>query len=306
MLGQVASKEGVSKTGRKEPALWTVLRAGWSHDAALHCAHFRIPLLAAIALASILALWLPFAVQRWKEASRMADPVQYPQLGTAMLALAAKDTDFAIKNGRVQIAGNPLHFSVAGWEVLVDDGSQNEETTPVERGSQTTSMLRIGPDQLLVHSALTGVAVAAGLRGFEGFGAAVLHHAATDRHLMAAVIGAMLHEAAFGSMYSSLLTMTLLTALQYMLFVGVLGALLSFAGLRARVKGEGARLPTGFMAGMKASLHHTVGMLFLPACLTGVAGFLLPGLPTPMLWLAFSFLAGVRALAFYTHQYRGS
>jgi len=302
--------------------LWDALRSWWSNEAAEHCANLPWLLAIIFFLASSLALALPFAAVRWREASFNAKTAQYPGLGAAFMALADVSREFEIHDGKLiakEVAPFILH--VGEWTVVFgekgDPGIWNRypssESTaqPVSPGmsAQTEagaspktsgSLLWFGEHWFAIRSRAGVAGFVSSWKPFEGFNDSLLKRAAQNREAMADLIEAMLFTANYRSLVSSLMTLFLLLLVQNGVYLLILGFLLSLSALRpGRLQKEPAK-KIKIARAIKVVIFAVAG----PAFLTGFAGLVVPSLSTPMLWLFYSFAAGIRVLAIYTARYQ--
>ena len=295
------------KHQKKAPLpLWTVTRAWWSNTAAQECRGLNWFFILAIFIASTIAIGLPFAANRWRDAEKASKTRQYPGLGTAFEATAASGFVFSIDSGKViaNNSSNPLVLTVGDWDVIIT----TQEDAPKTQGSPgrappgsgaERNLLQIGPDHFLVRNRETGIQVSAPLKVFEGFSSDVLKQAAQNRRTLTDLIEGILFTAAFSPIPSVILSLFLLMFVQNLAFVVLLGVMLSFAVYRKKLENdpgpairplEGIKMVAAIIAG--------------PAFVVGLAGLFIPALKTPFLWLAYSLLSGIRVVILYTSQYR--
>ena len=302
--------------------LWNALRSWWSNVAAERCA--SLPWLLAIVffVASSLALALPFAAGRWREASFNAKTAQYPGLGAAFMALAESSGEFAVHDGKLITKGAaPQILYVGDWTVVFgekeDPGAWNaykgseSKAQPASPGMSAQpapsaapkapgALLWFGENWFAIRSRPGGAGFVSSWRPFEGFNDGLLKRAAQNRQTMADLIEGMLFTANFRDMGSSLMTLFLLMLVQNGVYILILGFLLSLSALRlGRLQKEPSRKIEPAKA-IKVAIFAIAG----PAFLTGLAGLAIPSLSTPMLWLFYSLAAGIRVLAIYSARYQ--
>jgi len=288
--------------------LWTVTKAWWSDTAAQECRALNWSFILTIFITSTIAISLPFAANRWRDAEIASKTRQYPGLGNAFEAMATSGFVFSIDSGKVT-AGNstpPLVLTVGDWDVIV---TTQEDTPKTQKAPATAgpgsgngrNLLQIGPDRFLVRNGKTGIQVSAPLKVFEGFSSDVLTQAAQNRKTLTDLIEGLLFTAAFSSIPSVIISLFLLMFVQNLAFVAILGVMLSFAVYRKKLGDdpgpalkpqEGIKMAAAIMAG--------------PAFVVGLAGLFIPALKAPLLWLAYSFLAGIRVVILYTSRYRSA
>jgi hypothetical protein len=280
--------------GMKQEPLLSVGKAWFSNTAAEACARLPWLLVAALALASSLAIALPFGAGRWREAREFADPAAYPGLGSAFLALSRADLDWKVSGGALAAPGaEPVVIEASGWTVLVGSGIE---------GAPTVATLSLGPDALSIYHPRNDWLLRSVWGAFEGFDSATLREAASDRARLGALVEGLLWTAAFARLPSDLTVMALLLAVQYLFFTGVLALFLSLASFRAGSGGDGRRPKPEPLKAFKVVVAVVSG----PAFLVGLAGLLVPALSASMLWLGFSLLAGVRVVIVYADRYRSA
>lgn len=302
--------------------LWDALRSWWSNVAAEHCA--SLPWLLAIVffVASSLALALPFAAGRWREASFNAKTAQYPGLGAAFMALADSSGEFEIHDGKLipkEAAPRILH--VGEWTVVFGEKGDPGIWNPYKSSESTAqpaspgmlaqaesgaipeasgSLLWFGENWFAIRSRAGGAGFVSSWKPFEGFNDGLLKRAAQNRRTMADLIEGMLFTANFRSLGSSLMTLFLLMLVQNGVYILILGFLLSLSSLRTgRLQKEPSRKIEPAKA-IKVVIFAIAG----PAFLTGLAGLVVPSLSAPMLWLFYSLAAGIRVLAIYSARYQ--
>lgn len=276
----------------KRAGLSAIGKSWLSNRAAEECASLPWLVVAVLALASTLAIALPFGAGRWREAREFADPGRYPGLGSAFVALAREGGDWKIENGALERGGAaPALLEASGWTVLAGGSIE---------GAPSTATLAIAPDSLSIYHPRNDWLLRSAWTPFEGFDSGALRDAASDRLRLAALIEGLLWTAAAARLPSDLSVMVLLLAVQYLFFTGVLALFLSLAALRVK---PAADVPRAKPAPLKA-FKVVAAVVSGPAFLVGLAGLLFPSASAALLWLAFSLLAGARVVMVYATRYR--
>ena len=282
--------QGAPAIGQSRP-LVLLLRSWWSNSAAEACAGLSWFLLAAALFAGSLALALPFGAARWREASAAASTASWPGLGAAFLELAAKGGDWKVSKGHfIPDPSAPSALAAGGWTLRLGEAG--------EPSRDSGRMLWLGRDSLALVDSVSRRSVSAGWELFEGFDAALLKRAAANRPALTTLIEGLLQLAATSALPSSLLTLALLMLTQNLLFIAVLGFLLSLSVLASRVEVPGGRRYR-LVPSLKVAIAITAG----PAFLAGLLGFLLP-LLAAFVWLGYSLLAGLRSVILYAARYK--
>lgn len=312
----------IEEAERNTIPLWDALRSWWSNEAAERCKSLHWLLAIVFFVASSLALALPFAAGRWREASFNAKSAQYPGLGAAFMALAESSGEFEVHDGKLMTkSAAPQILYVGDWIVVFgekgDPGAWKahrgaEPTTqPVSPATSvqpvphtapktTSGLLWFGENWFAIHSRSGEAGFVASWRSFEGFNDGLLKRAAQNRQTMADLIESMLFTANFRDIESSLMTLFLLMLVQNGVYIMILGFLLSLSALRlGRLQKESSRKIEPAKA-IKIVIFAIAG----PAFLTGLVGLAIPSLPAPMLWLFYSLAAGIRVLAIYSARYQ--
>lgn len=273
-------------------SLSTIGKSWFSNKAAEDCARLPWFLVAALALASTLAIALPFGAGRWREAREFADPGNYPGLGSAFMALARGGGDWKIQDGALERGGAaPVAIEASGWTVL--SGLAIE-------GAPSTATLSLAPDSLSVYHPRNDWLLRSTWAPFEGLDAGALRDAASDRAKLAALIESLLWTAAGARLPTDLSVMALLLAVQYLFFTLVLALFLSLAALRIKPSVDTRREKPAPLKAFKVVAAVVSG----PAFLVGLLGVIVPSASAALLWLAFSLLAGVRVVIVYAARYR--
>lgn len=295
--------------------LWTAAKAWWSDTAAQECKNLNWFFILAIFIASTIAISLPFAANRWREAEAASQANQYPGLGNAFEALVSRDVEFSISSGKMAVSNSedPLTLSSGNWDILISTntdkllvqdatgiGETKQESETVEKESRR-NLLQLGPDRFMIRNGNTGIQVSAPLQAFEGFSSGILKQAAQNRRTLSDLIEGLLFTAAFSSIPSIILTLFLLMFVQNLAFVAILGVMLSFAVYRKKL-GDESRPVIQPLEGIKMAAAIMAG----PAFVIGLAGLFIPAFKAPFLWLAYSLLAGIRVVVLYTSRYRGA
>jgi len=279
--------------------LWTAAKAWWSDTAAQDCASFNWLFILVIFIASSIAISLPFGANRWREAEVASKTSQYPGLGTAFEALAKTDVAFMVNNGMLQTTADTKSrtLEAGGWRILVSSVAN----TPEQAATDTSNILQLGPDRFIVRNGKTGVQISSPLTAFEGFSSDILKQAAENRRTLSDLIESLLFTAAFSSIPSTMITLGLLMLIQNLVFVVMLGVMLSFSVYRKRL-GEYTSPSVRPLDSIKMATAIMAG----PAFIVGLLGLFIPALQAPFLWLAYSLLAGIRVIVLYTSRYRGA
>ncbi len=278
--------------------LWTAAKAWWSDTAAQECRNLNWFFLLAIFIASTIAISLPFAANRWREAANSAKTSNYPGLGTAFETLSKTDIGFSIHNNSVEGSGMLTQQSVkAGDWLIVVTGNH----TPVPDFEQARNLLQIGPDRIVIRNSTTGYQLNAPLAAFDSFSSETIRKAAANRRTLADLIESLLFTAAFSSIPSIILTLFFLMSMQNLAFVAILGVMLSFAVYRKKQGDEPGQVIRP-LEGIKMAAAIMAG----PAFVIGLVGLFIPAFKAPFLWLAYSLLAGIRVIALYTSRYRSA
>ncbi|MCE5256225.1 MAG: hypothetical protein LLF89_05180 [Spirochaetaceae bacterium] len=305
--GSAAEQPGsgaVSGQHRSAP-LWTVLKSWWSNSAADQCGGVSWVWVVVIFLASTIALAVPFGANRWRVASFNAKMENYPGLGAAFMALAKDGGEFAVQKGRCTFAdATPRTLHASGWAVIL-----GKEGLPPE---DMDKVLWFGTENLSIQNKGKEAGFALSWEPFEGLDSVKLQRAAESRQSMADLIAGMLFTANFTGMTNAIVTLILLMLVQNLVFVAVLGLLLSFAALRARVwpgSAQGQSSGVADSRGGKAkavmrSIKVVACVVSGPAFLVGVVSLTLPGAKSSWLWLVYSLLAAVRVIVLYSARYK--
>ncbi|WP_304226532.1 hypothetical protein [Gracilinema caldarium] len=294
--------------------LWTAAKAWWSDSAAQECKNLNWFFILAIFIASTIAISLPFAANRWREADAASQASQYPGLGNVFEDLASKNFEFSISSGKMTVSNSedPLTLNSGNWDILISTNTDKlhvQEATGIDETKQESeaadivksrrNLLQLGPDRFLIRNGNTGILVSAPLQAFEGFSSDILKQAAQNRRTLADLIEGLLFTAAFSSIPSLILTLFLLMLVQNLAFVTILGVMLSFAVYRKKL-GDEQEKAIRPLEGIKMAAAIMAG----PAFVIGLVGLFIPAFKAPFLWLAYSLLAGIRVVVLYTSRYR--
>lgn len=274
------------------PSLALVARSWWSNDAAESCA--RLPWLLALLLAvsGSLAVSLPFAAARWREARSTAATANWPGLGAAFLELAAKGGDWKVAGGRfVPDPAAPRELAAEGWRLRLGEAGSPAATEG--------KFLWMGRDLFAIADPATNTSLASDWRPFEGMEGALFRRAAADRSTMTTLVESVLHLAATAAIPGSLLTLLLLMLVQNGMFTAMLGLFLSLSALGARQGPDGGRPRIRLGGAVKEAAALAAG----PAFLAGVAGLLIPAAGA-WAWLGYSLLAGIRVVVAYSARWQ--
>ncbi|MFQ3547855.1 MAG: hypothetical protein SNJ56_05905 [Termitinemataceae bacterium] len=290
----------MTKNRTRYSVLPTLAKAWWSDPAAEICASFNWLLILLVFFVSSIAISIPFAANRWREAHAASRASAYPGLGTAFEHLAAKDIHFVVQRGTLIVPiEQAVLFETKDWTIQIGDVQESQRNDLST--SHKKSVLIFSPESLLISSQTSGQQVAASLKNFEGFSSEILRKAAGSKRDLAVLIESLLFRSAFAGLPSILLSIILMMTVQNLAFVVMLGLMLSFAVYRGKLgkkdtrslkPAEGIKMATAIMAG--------------PAFLIGLAGLFIPAFKAPVLWLAYSLLAGIRVILLYTSRYRTS
>jgi len=293
-------------------------------------------------LSCSVALAAPYIVHRWRTASFNAQPENYPGLGTAFLALAAEGGDFVIRDGRCEFANaEPRTLQVRDWRIEIGGiglppdnqsakiqkekdhagqdlrGKNQGEQSGAESGSadNTAKIVWFGIQNFGIQNRDTKASCISEWSPFEGLDSAKLRKAAENRQTMADLIAAMLFTANFNGMMSAIVSLVLLMLVQNLIFVVVLGILLSFSNMQAgfALGHSATRLPQlrnektqSYFQFALLSIKIVICAAALPAFAIGILGCIVESINTMILWLAYTLLIAVRVIALYSARHKSS
>ncbi|MBN1242736.1 MAG: hypothetical protein JXA15_08520 [Spirochaetales bacterium] len=278
----------------KRAGLSTVGKSWFSNQAAEECANLPWLLVAALLLASTLALALPFAAGRWREAREFSASSGYPGLGSAFLALARQGGEWRVGDGALlRASGGPDRIEAAGWTILFGE---------IPEGRPVQATLALAPEAISVYHPSNDWLLRTSWAPFEGLDSDALRAAAADRAQMAALVEGVLWTAAAARLPADLVMLVALFAVQFLFFVLVLGLFLSLSALRRKPADDGTRERPKPLAAFKV----TAAVLSGPAFLAGLAGLAFSGFAAPLILIGFSLLAGVRVVLVYAARYRAA
>lgn len=275
-------------------ALEEITKSWWSNDAANRCGKLSPFLLVLIFFLGCIALSCPFAASRWHEAQEEMKVSNWPGLGAAFLELAAQGGEWKVQeNSFYPDPARPAELRVQNWNIKL--GGEGKAPAVVNTGN----LLWLGRDSLILSNSRLGRNLVIRWGSFTELSAADLRQTAMQRSALSSWIELLLYTGAMAGFFASILEILLLMLVQNVLFVVVIGFLLSLVAWMKPPELGFQRARLQVFPAIKEALAITAG----PAFLCGFIGLCFSYL-SAYVWLAYSLLAGTRAVFLYSYNYR--
>lgn len=277
--------------------LLEIMKAQVSNKSADTCADISIGHFLFIIIACIFILSYPFINQRVKQSVSMSDARLYPGLGGVFQKLASQDGSFSVKDDELFFSFNMIERQeLNGWIVIFS----KEDPKKILENEKTASyqpVIIFAEKELYISQPQHGFKLSSSYKPLGFFSSSEIKKITNNKSEMILYVKAFLNSASNSEVPHAIFTMLLVVALQYLLLVFVIAALLCFSKIKAI---PNTRLEK--ISHLWPSLRIVATISFLPSIVVAIISYFNSSFGMSLGWVIFSLILGVRAIVIYMQR----
>lgn len=277
--------------------LLEIVKAQVSNKSADTCADISIGHMITIVIACIFILSYPFINQRVKQSVAMSDPRLYPGLGGVFQKLANQEGSFTVKDDMMFFSFNMIERQeLNGW-IVIFSKQDPKKLLENEATASYQPVIIFGEKELYISQPQHGFKLSSSYKPLGFFSSSEIKKITNNKSDMILYVKAFLNSASNSEVPNAIFTMLLVVALQYLLLVVVISALLCFSKIKAI---DNTRLEK--VSHFFPSLKIVSTISFLPAIIVALISYFNSSFGMSLGWVIFSLILGVRAIVIYMQR----